>query len=214
MSKEVLFRTALDFEVKAISHWGSDKDIANIASISYGKEEAPNTEALIKALIVKGHLSPFEHAGITFYMEIPIFVARQLLRYRHISVNEMSRRYTTEERVEFEFYLPSELYINNDFYASDTPPAQIAILQLVEEYRNYIQRGIKPETARIILPVSLMTKMYFTVNIRELMHILNQRLRPEAQREIRYVADMMLGWFSTYFPLTHNYFMETYREGF
>ena len=214
MSKEVLFRTTSDFKVQVVNQWGSDKNIADIASISYGKEEAANTEHLIKALITKQHLSPFEHAGITFYMEIPIFVARQLLRYRHISVNEMSRRYTTENMIEFEFYLPSELYMQNDFFDSDTPPAKMAILQLVEEYENYIKQGVKPETARIILPVSLMTKLYFTVNIRELMHILHQRLQSEAQREIRQVAAILLDYFKEYFPLTYKYFLESYKEGF
>lgn len=209
MESKIKFLNSTDeFVISLENMWGSDEDIANIASISYGNKAAKNTDGLIKMLLTKGHLSPFEHAGITFYLEIPIFVARQLLRYRHISANEMSRRYTTNKKVMFEFYLPKELYIENDFCCNDTPPAKLLIIQLVEQYEEYIKQGVRPELARIILPVNLMTKMYISINVRELMHILSQRLDPTAQIEIQAVAKEMYKKLKKEFPITEKYFKE------
>ena len=213
MTDDVRFITDMDgFVIDLEGWWGSDSRIAKIAGISYGNTTGANTEKLLPFLVSKGHLSPFEHAGLTFYLEIPIFVARQLLRYRHISVNEMSRRYTTDKKTRFEFYLPEELDTPNDFCEDDKPFAQTATLMLVEEYREYLRRGIKPELARTILPVSLMTKMYLSTNIRELMHILYQRTKPDAQKEIQYVAKRMDSWLETFFPITHKAYKNAYKE--
>jgi len=214
MSNNIKFLNSMEqFTIIKTAHWGSDKEIADIASISYGNEKAKNIDGLINTLMKRGHMSPFEQAGITFYISIPIFVARQLLRYRHISVNEMSRRYTTNNKVEFEFYMPKELDITNDFHSSTTPPAIESIIQLVLEYENYIKKGAKPEIARIILPVNMMTKMYLSTNIRELLHILHQRLKPEAQAEIAYVANKMYSELNTLFPQTYKAFSTYYKEG-
>jgi len=213
MTDDVWFITEMDgFVVDLEGWWGSDSRIAKIAGISYGNTTDSNTEKLIPFLLSKGHVSPFEHAGLTFYLEIPIFVARQLLRYRHISVNEMSRRYTTDKKTRFEFYLPEELDTPNDFCEDKKPFAQTAVLMLVEEYREYLKRGIKPELARTVLPVSLMTRMYLSTNIRELMHIIYQRTQPDAQKEIQYVAKRMESWLETFFPITYKAYQDNYKE--
>jgi len=213
MTDDVWFITDMDgFVIDLEGWWGSDSRIAKIAGISYGNTTGANTEKLLPFLVSKGHLSPFEHAGLTFYLEIPIFVARQLLRYRHISVNEMSRRYTTDKKTRFEFYLPEELDTPNDFCEDSKPFVRTAIIMLVKEYRDYLKRGVKPELARTILPVSLMTKMYLSTNIRELMHILYQRTKSDAQKEIQYVAKQMENWLETFFPITYKAYKELYKE--
>jgi len=208
MTNEVVFLDSMEsFTVKKIQCWGSDELIALVAGISYGNLEVVAIETLLRKLIAREHLSPFEHAGFTFYLEIPIFVARQLLRYRHISANEMSRRYTTNKKSEFEFYFPNELKTFNDSYYEDRySSAQLTILSAVTEYKDALMRGVKPELARTLLPVSLMTKLYLSTNIRELMHILKQRLAPAAQKEIQYVAQKMESVFRNEFPLTYRHY--------
>jgi len=200
------------FKVDLIKTWGSDKEIADIASISYGKDAAQYVEGLLKYLIANRHLSPFEHAGFTFYIKLPIFIARQLLRYRHISVNEMSRRYTTNKNKPFEFYISDELNTDNDFSTSNVPLSVGLIKSLVKEYEYYIDMKVKPELARTILPVNLLTEMYLSVNIRELMHILYQRLESHAQKEITIIAELMLDHFKDEFPISSAYFLELYKE--
>jgi len=214
MSTESVFTSDINeaFKVNLIKTWGTDKEIADIASISYGKDSAQYVERLLKYLIVNKHFSPFEHAGFTFYIKLPIFIARQLLRYRHISVNEMSRRYTTNTNKPFEFYIPNELNTYNDFSTSSVPLSVRLIQSLVKEYEYYIDMKIKPELARTILPVNLLTEMYLSVNIRELMHILYQRLESHAQKEITIIAKLMLDYFKDEFPISSAYFLELYKE--
>src|SRR4051812_2594236 len=49
---------------------------------------------LIGYLMKHRHGSPFEHNSMTFYVEVPIFVMRELMRHRiGVSFNETSARY-------------------------------------------------------------------------------------------------------------------------
>src|SRR5882757_6766404 len=57
-------------------------------------------ENLVDYLIRKRHDSPIEFPDVTYYMVMPIFVARQLVRHRIVSINEESLRYV-EARKEF-----------------------------------------------------------------------------------------------------------------
>src|SRR5690349_6130544 len=75
---------------------GSDVDIANAARVSYCKFVTEITERdtkLIKFLLEHNHTSPFEHNQLSFRVKAPIFVARQWMRHRMNSYNEISYRY-------------------------------------------------------------------------------------------------------------------------
>lgn len=98
--------------VKLIDHMGDDARIVETARASIsGKEVRATTEdrLLIRYLLRHKHTSPFEQVKFTFFVKMPIFVARQWIRHRTMSVNEMSARYGV---------LPSE------FYVPETPKFQ------------------------------------------------------------------------------------------
>src|SRR5581483_11488236 len=85
---------------------GTDLDIANAARVSYGKTTAVLTErdkSLIQFLMDHEHTSPFEHNRLSFRVKCPIFVARQWMRHRMSSYNEISYRYVKSD---LEFYIP------------------------------------------------------------------------------------------------------------
>src|SRR5579871_2778663 len=85
---------------------GSDLDIVNAARVSYGKVSTEVTERdkkLISFLMEHHHTSPFEHNQLSFRIKCPIFVARQWMRHRMNSYNEISYRYV---KAPLEFYMP------------------------------------------------------------------------------------------------------------
>ena len=85
---------------------GSDLDIANAARVSYGRistELSDRDKNLINFLMEHNHSSPFEHNQLSFRVKAPIFVARQWMRHRINSYNEISYRYV---QVGTEFYKP------------------------------------------------------------------------------------------------------------
>ena len=69
----------------------------------------------------------------------------------------------------------------------------LATMELVE--RNYLAlraNGAKPEEARSILPNSLKTEIFVTMNLRELRHFLKLRTAPAAHPQMRQIALKML----------------------
>src|SRR3990170_3806993 len=85
---------------------GSDLDVVNAARVSYGKtstEVSDRDKKLISFLMEHKHTSPFEHNQLSFRVKAPIFVARQWMRHRINSYNEISYRYV---QAPLEFYIP------------------------------------------------------------------------------------------------------------
>ena len=58
-----------------------------------------------------------------------------------------------------------------------------------ELYRERIARGVAKEIARTCLPQSIYTQAYWTVSLQGVIHFLEQRLKNDAQFEIRRYAD-------------------------
>jgi thymidylate synthase (FAD) len=73
--------------------------------------------------------------------------------------------------------------------------------------------GVAREVARIVLPLTIYSSMYVTMNARSLMNFLSLRThRPDAhvpsypQREIEMVAEQMEAYWTGLMPLTHAAF--------
>ena len=131
-----------------------------------------------------------------FRIKCPIYVARQWMRHRHGSYNELSRRYTdikdTSDFVQLPFNYKSRLQDTIDI--NEHKNRQRYIKDIVYEtcldvYNDLKKKGLKKETARSILPLSLMTKFYWTVPEYSLENFLSLRTDKHAQLEIRLFAN-------------------------
>jgi thymidylate synthase (FAD) len=93
-----------------LSSMGEDHTPALAARVSFADYENglmnDRNLRLIKYLAKHQHTSPFEHQTASFVIDCPIYVARQIMRHRTFSYNEVSRRYTSEA---LDFHLPDEL---------------------------------------------------------------------------------------------------------
>ena len=56
-------------------------------------------------------------------------------------------------------------------------------------YEERIARGVAKEIARSCLPQNLYSQAYWTVSLQAVLHFLDQRLKPDAQFEIRRYAE-------------------------
>ena len=80
-------------------------------------------------------------------------------------------------------------------------------------YRTMLEAGVAREVARIVLPLTLYSSMYVTMNARALMNFLSLRVQREdstfpsyPQREIEMVAEQMETRWAELMPLTHAAF--------
>lgn len=155
--------------------------IATIASICYDSNPT-NPLGLVKHLYRNGHHSVFEHIYFTFKIEgISRACSHQLVRHRHCSFTQRSQRYCSEDG--FEFITPPT--IKEGRFTTDMEDIRYV-------YEMYQERGIPNEDARYLLPNACATEMYLSCNLRELIHLANERLCSRAQWEIRDLVKQMV----------------------
>lgn len=83
--------------VRFVGSYGDDSRIVDAARLSIaGQNVRPVSEdrQLIRYLMRHKHTTPFEMVDFTFHVKLPIFIARQWMRHRTFSYNEMSGRYS------------------------------------------------------------------------------------------------------------------------
>jgi len=224
-----------EMKVEYIDHLGSDLDIARAAWVSTMGERADEgdparVQGLINMLMRDRHGSPFEQGLLRFRVTAPIVVFREHHRHRIASYNEMSGRYV---EMKPNFYVPNgdrPLIQVGKPGAYKFEPGDIEQYAQVRDSFDYISRsawgdyqamldvGIAKEVARMVLPLNLMSTMIVAMNPRALMNFLSLRVKSEEARyptfpmwEIDQVAQQYEGFFSTYFPLTWNAFVDNGR---
>jgi len=71
--------------------------------------------------------------------------------------------------------------------------------------------GVAKELARSVLPVSMYTQFYWTVNARALMNFLSLRTAESAQVDIRKYAKEVERIFESQMPITHEAWIKNGR---
>src|SRR6478735_1600757 len=193
-----------------VSNFGSDAR----------EKDGERVAGLIRYLYRNQNMSPFEHGDFTFFIDCPIFVAREFMRHRTFRFNEVSGRY---KELEPKFYLPSEarpLVQTGKVGAYTFEEGSNKQKRKVQKWHKRVYRiawfgykamtkcGVANEVARNILPVGTYTQFYASVNPRNLMHFISLRSDPTALEEIRVVAEAMELILASEMPLTHAAFRE------
>src|SRR5690606_5525384 len=190
--------------VRLVDYLGGDDRIVQAARVSYGQGTKTVREdaALIDYLLRHQHTSPFEQVIFTFHVKMPIFVARQWIRHRTARLNEISGRYSV---MRDEFYVPRRHEVRLQSKANkqggddrEVPPElQEHVLRVIaegqarayEDYEGLLEHDVARELARINLPLSLYTEMYWQIDLNNLFHFLRLRHDWHAQYEIPAYGD-------------------------
>lgn len=179
-----------------------DIDPAQAARMSFDEMDSERTREqdlrLADYLMRNWHTSPFEMVVVWLEMKMPIFVARQMIRHRTASVNEVSGRYVE---------LPAEWYIpevvggksadkkqgQDDNLDEATQKEFKEILEYhcrrgYSSYHSALNAGVAPEHARMLLSLNHYTHWLWKQDLHNLMHMLRLRNHSHAQVEIRWYA--------------------------
>lgn len=221
----------LDKPIKVLDHgfiylvdyMGDDLCIEQAARTSYGPgtTHTSNSTGLIRYLMRHRHTSPIEMIELKFHVKMPIFVARQWMRHRMASINEMSGRYSI---LPSEFYVPAaedvceQSETNNQGRGESLDLRQAESIietmhldsqQAYSHYDEMIRRyNLARETARGNLPVSIYTEFYWKIDMHNLLHFLNLRLDPHSQLEIRKYAEAIESIVAEGWPITYKAFSD------
>ena len=219
--------------VRLVDVMGNELSIVNAARVSYDKESQKLDEKdlkLLSFLIREKHLSPLRHVSMTFEVYSPLMVARQHWKYAVSSTfvddqngwNESSRRYITEKE---EFYTPRynewRSKPENSKQGSGEPLDVIKGREFSKYltkhfknsealYKEALKAGIAPEQARLFLPAySMYIRYRWTTSLASVLHFLDERLKDDAQYEIKEYALAINDLVKPLFP---NVFNEVFKQ--
>ena len=136
--------------------------------------------------IIKQHFKVF-----LFKVDLP--TRSQMVRHR-VSWQELSRRYVSGERVPFEYYISDKMKFisihkddESDIYFDSNDFHRIC----EERYYQALEKGVKPQEARRVIPQSAYTQIWGAFMPNQLDNYFKLRLDKHAQWEIQQTAIAM-----------------------
>ena len=199
--------------VRLLDIMGSDDDVVDAARISYGKgtKKVSETRNLIRYLMRHKHTSPFEMCEVKFYLKLPIFVMRQIVRHRTANLNEYSGRYSLMSE---DFYVPHDDDIqkqstqNNQGRGEDIEHKGLFKFEFnriydnaIHSYHNLLDLDLARELARSVLPVGNYTEVIWKIDLHNFFHFCKLRMDNHTQKETRDYAVAMYQLIKPEFPL-------------
>lgn len=183
-----------------------EETIIRAARVSYDNDTKKYSKQtnlnLLEYLISMRHTSPFEMVEFVFEIKLPLSTAVHFLRHRTANVNMVSFRYIEAEKEEY--YTPdlrlqdisrrqcsSSEVINEDKEVelkAIQEEMEQSVSKLFDNYQKLIKAGVAREVARFYLPNSTYTRMYWKLDLHNLLHFLSLRTADDSQLETRIYA--------------------------
>ena len=204
--------------VSLVDYMGSDEDVERAARVSYGfgTRKVSQTRGLVRYLRRHRHTTPSEMVEFKFHCAMPMFVARQWIRHRTASVNELSARYSLMPLL---FYMPHREQFSlqsrsnkqgreegapEDVYRRAVERWEALRKDAGDTYGWLLEEDVAREIARIDLPVSTYTQWYWKIDLHNLLHFLSLRVDPRAQWEIQQFAGVIAAMVKRVAPLSYE----------
>lgn len=185
---------------------------------------------LIRYLAEHEHTSPFRHATLMLRFKAPLFVARQLWKhivgitpefdledqfsgfsggFKDTGWNEASGRYI---ELQDEFYVPEVWRAQSASNKQGSAGALDHQAQAAEVYRRGLdaayrayqelrELGVAKEQARVVLPQSIYTQWIWTGSLQAFLHVVDLRVKPDAQWETQQYGQAVQTIITEYFPV-------------
>ena len=221
--------------IEVVDSLGNDLTVVNSARVSFGKRKEKwdkSDERLVRYLAKHKHYSPFRHLQVQFHIKAPEFVMRQW--YKHVvgiettsngstkdhAWNEISGRYVPVE----EYYIPQiwRKQSDDNKQASEGELDDVRNSRAIHYYNtaltttiNMYDRlindlGVAKEQARVILPLSQYTEVYWTASFQAVMNFIELRNEKTSQIEIQEYAKVLLEQMKEVFPKTTELWSEAH----
>ena len=220
--------------IELVDTLGDDLTPVNAARVSFGgrsKDFTDKDKRLSKFLIKHKHFSPFRHQHVMLIIKAPEFVLRQW--YKHVvgiettsthvtkdhAWNEISGRYVEVE----DFYFP-EVWRKQSEDNKQASEGQLEGIDAslakniyedhmrltLQHYETLLMKGVAKEQARIVLPLSQYTQVWWTASFQSVMNFIELRDEKTAQVEIQEYARCLKKIMLETFPETTKLWSEIY----
>ena len=220
--------------IEVVDSLGDDLTPVNAARVSFGSKSETFEEKdrrLSKFLIKHKHFSPFRHQHVMMILKAPEFVMRQW--YKHVVGIETTSSSVTKDHAWNEIsgrYIPVQEYYYPEVWrkqSDDNKQASEGELDDLQQkrmslvyntfmnqvemaYETMVNAGMAKEQARIVLPLSQYTLVYWTASFQSIMNFIELRDEPTAQWEIQQYAKALKKIMLDIFPETTKLWGDIY----
>jgi len=220
--------------IEVVDKLGDDLTPVNAARVSFGSKSETFEEKdrrLSKFLIKHKHFSPFRHQHVMMILKAPEFVMRQW--YKHVVGIETTSSSVTKDHAWNEIsgrYIPVQEYYYPEVWrkqSDDNKQASEGELDDLQQkrmslvyntfmnqvemaYESMVNAGMAKEQARIVLPLSQYTLVYWTASFQSVMNFIELRDESTAQWEIQQYAKALKEIMLDIFPETTKLWGDTY----
>jgi thymidylate synthase (FAD) len=186
-----------DNKVELIGWYGGDEAHALSAWTSTSRdltaEKRSRIPSLLRMLAENGHETPFEKSSLHFLVTVDTASHVHLLKHRiGVSINGESARY--KELKDDKYFLPHDWPIEEQ--AKYIAFMEDSLMRYHDALERLVEKGMSrkraKESARFYLPYGNQITMDVMFNWRSFNHFLGLRMKPDAQVEIRDIAEKML----------------------
>ena len=154
------------------------KNIEIAKRICYQSEDRITDDSYLHSardLVSMCHEAMLEHASISVMFTVDRGIANEIVRHRIASFAQSSTRYCNFSQNKFgnEITVIRPLFFQEGTVAYDTWAESCEAAE--SAYFSLLSLGMKPEQARDVLPLSTMTRLMMTANLREWRHFFKLR---------------------------------------
>ena len=183
-------------QVELLGHYGSDLTHAQSAWTSTSRDltedKLARIDKLLNMLASEGHETPFEKSGLHFLVTVDQATHIHLLKHRiGVSINGESARY--KELKEDKMMWPSDWSgFWKDKLVKYAEEGNKLYHEALEYFTPILGRKRAKESARFFKTFNSQITMDIMFNFRSFVHFQRLRNSPDAQKEVRELAEEML----------------------
>lgn len=176
---------------------------ARISHRSEDKQTWDSWRRFIQAVVIEhGDWSTAEHASVTAIIRTSRDITHETVRHRLFSFTQESTRFVNGRRSYpqgLEFIKPIELKTQEVIWHW-----QQACQNAETEYFDMLEKKVRPQEARSVLPNSLAATISVTGNLRNWRHFFLMRTSQETHPDFRRISIPMLEEFKRCIPLLYD----------
>lgn len=176
----------------------AEEFMIHLARVSSENEDNPDYVKLLNYCMRKEHWSVFQMADVVMEIYTSRAIAAQILRHRSFHFQEFSQRYANPSKIELD--LPAMRRKGSTNRQSSLPfedqetqfqmdnKALAPILVAIRAYDDLVKSDVALESARMVLPMCVGTRMYMKGTVRDWLHYCRVRMDSHTQQEHREIA--------------------------
>ncbi len=198
----------------------AEQFMIHLARVSSNNEDNPEYERLLTYCMKGGHWSVFQMVDVTIEIFTSRAIAAQILRHRSFNFQEFSQRYADPSKIEMD--LPtmrkkgstnrqgSVPFTDKEDQLNADNTALSAILHSIRTYNQLVESGVALESARMVLPLCMGTRLYMKGTVRDWLHYCRVRMDEHTQEEHREIATDCWNVLKEVLPVTTKSFEKYY----